>query len=87
MRISGLISLFMPSAENRLTTAWWAFSFGLFAHMLGILGFEVKRTTHYGAHCLVPGEPAQQECAAFVAHRRSDAIFVEEAASFSNAAA
>jgi 2-polyprenyl-3-methyl-5-hydroxy-6-metoxy-1,4-benzoquinol methylase len=87
MHNAGPIGRFMPSAENRLSTAWWAFSDGLLGQMLGILGFEVKSMTRCTAQCLVHGHSPQQECTAIVAHRMAGTACVDEPALFSGAAA
>lgn len=62
------IGYFMPNAEDeKLLWAWWAFSEGCLRRMLGVLGFEVKRTVtskHASKYRDTP-----EECTAFIAQR------------------
>ncbi len=65
---------FIPSRENGERMAWWGLSRGCIAQMLGILGFEVKKTTTSKPLCIVPGRTRPETCVSLVAQRVAGSV-------------
>ena len=60
---------FMPSRDNVIGTAWWAFSVECLEAMLGTVGFQVVETVDSHPDCLVDDRLGAKKCTSIVAER------------------
>jgi hypothetical protein len=60
---------FLPAPGNTQQGAWWKFSPRCLQHMLGVLGFDVRKTIHSQPVCLLDKDSGTKECVTLVADR------------------
>lgn len=78
---------FIPSRENGERMAWWGLSHGCISQMLGILGFEVKKSIKSNPMCIVPGRTRPEPCVSLVAQRVAGSVCLTGSARPTRAAA
>ena len=59
----------IPTRENNLSSAWWAFSEVCIEQIFGVLGFKVIRKVTSQPRCMVAGQERVEPCIAVVGER------------------